>query len=88
MIPLGKNFCPICGNDERDITQTNKPGIDRTHRCPEKILQGIEAAHTNALRNDFDMGALHEKTYTQRIHDGFAIINQYEIEDNENYQNR
>ena len=65
------NFCPICGDD-----------MYIAHRCSKKVLAGIDAAHTNALRNEPNLASLHEKTFTQRLYDGFATLNPYEAEDN------
>ena len=80
-----EDFCPICGNDMFDIAQTNHLEMDNRHRCPENILRDINAAHTNALRNDPDVGSLHERTFFQQLHDGFTILNPYEFEDDPSY---
>ncbi|MAH43488.1 hypothetical protein CL614_07285 [archaeon] len=70
--PREEDFCPICGDDMFS-------GVDR-HRCPKNVLAGIDAAHTNALRNDPNFASLHERVFAQRLYDGFAMLNQYGAE--------
>jgi hypothetical protein len=67
--------CPICG--DRSGSRKLVAGGGNQHRCPEKALRGIDAAHARA-----DMGRLHEwPSEPRRLYDGLLWLIQDELED-------
>lgn len=67
-----RGYCPTCGKPLRsneDVTPPARPG-NVIHRCPERSLRAIDAAH----RRDSDDIQPRGRTVGERINDGFDMM--------------